>query len=645
VDQRLDTATPTGRSKWRIPKFVAGFIGIVLLIAGLGLAMIPASIIKPVIQREMAKKFGASVQIGAVTRGQFFSYQPDIIVHDLTITQPGWAGKGNLLHAKSISAKIGVFSVFGGYVRPRAIRIDGLNVALVRNASGRSNWNPQGKSNEQQSSSGLPKLNELSISNTTFSLRDDKRGLSISGSVNVPLGKPISIRATGSFLGTPADLTLSADAIARHKSGVPYPFTLLLNSPALHMSATGTMDSILDAAQFDATMTASAPTLKNLDRIIEAGLFGTQPIALRATIRRDTPDWHIRSLSGSIGRSMISGKADVLKRDGRTKVTGAIHASQFDFDDLADDAGRLKAEALTARIGPRIIPNTRINLSKIGKIDIAMSFVADRLISRKDSVFRSLRATASLDHHVLSVTRLVARLDNGQLTGNLRVDHRSGAPKLTTDLRFSGATLNAIIGKPDIVSGQVRGRITLTGQGDTVREALSRANGKVAMVADHGMMKATVANVLGQDLGKTIGQIIGGGKEQVPLRCMIASFRARNGVLTPSPVTIDTGASVGRANGRIVLNGESVALTLVGVTKDGSGLRIVDPIRIAGTMSAPQISVAGFNSHTKPTAGSALKILGRSIGSALGINKKVPPPPRMAPAPVNCAALTAEALR
>ncbi len=585
------------------------------------------------------------MQIGDVSRGQFFSYEPDITVHDLTIVQPDWVGKGNLLDAKSISAKVAVTSVFGGYVRPRAIRIDGLNVALVRDASGRRNWNPQQKNNEQQSSSGLPKLNELSISNTTFSLRDDKRDLSISGPVNVSQGKPISIKGTGSFLGTPAELKITADAITQHKSGVPYPFTLSLTSPALRMAVTGTMDSILDAAQFDARMTASAPTLKNLDRIIEAGLFGTQPISLRATIRRDAPDWHIRSLSGSIGRSIISGKADVLKRNGRTKVTGSIRASQFDFDDLSDNAGRAKAVALTARIGPRIIPNTRINLSKIGKTDIRMSFVADRLISRKDSVFRSLRATASLDHRILSITDLVARLDNGQLTGNMRVDHRSGAPKLTTDLRFSGATLNAIIGKPDIVSGQVRGRIALTGYGDTIREAFSRGNGKAVMVADHGMMKATVANVLGQDLGNTIGQLIGGGKEQVPMRCMIASFKARNGVLVPAPVIVDTGASVGRANGRIVLNGESVALTLAGVAKDGSGLRIVDPIRISGTMSSPQISVAGFSSKTKPTMGSALKVLGRSIGSALGINKKVPPPPPIAPASANCAALIAEALR
>ncbi len=641
----METQPDVRKSTWHVLKIgVAGIVAIAL-IAGLGLAMVPASIIKPVIERELARKYGASVSIGAVTRGQFFSYQPDIIVHDISLSQPQWVGPGNFLKAKSISAKIGVVSVFSGYVRPRAIRIDGLSVDLVRDASGRSNWAPEKKSSQQQSSSGLPRLTELFITNTTYSLRDEKRGLVLSGIIDVAKDMPISIKGTGTFLGTPATLVASGDAVSKQKSGVPYPFKLSLVSPALNLSASGKMDSILDFAQFDASMTASAPTLKNLDRVIEAGLFGTQPIALRATVRREAPDWHIRQLSGSIGRSSINGKADVLKRNGRTKVTGAIRASQFDFDDLSDDAGRAKAAALTARIGPRIIPNTRINLSKIGKTDIVMTFTADRLLSRKDSVFRSLRATASLDHKVLSISNMVAKLDNGQLTGNMRVDHRSGAPKLTTNLRFSGATLNVIIGKPDIVSGQVRGRIVLSGQGDTIREALSNANGKAAMVADRGMMKATVANVLGQDLSKSIGQVISSPNEQVPLRCMIASFRARNGVLTPSPVVIDTGASVGRATGRIVMDGETVALTVSGATKQGSGLRIVDPIRIGGTMSSPQISVAGFSSNTKPTVGGALKILGRSLGSALGINKKVPPPSRIVPVSVNCSALRGEALQ
>ncbi|WP_457824374.1 hypothetical protein, partial [Staphylococcus aureus] len=84
-----------------------------------------------------------------------------------------------------------------------------------------------------------------------------------------------------------------------------------------------------------------------------------------------------------------------------------------------------------------------------------------------------------------------------------------GRPKLSVDLRLIGLTLDTMIGKPDMVSGRVRGHIVLVGQGDTVREALSRANGKAAMVATEGEVRRMVADVLGQNLSGAVVHAIG----------------------------------------------------------------------------------------------------------------------------------------
>ena len=94
-----------------------------------------------------------------------------------------------------------------------------------------------------------------------------------------------------------------------------------------------------------------------------------------------------------------------------------------------------------------------------------------------------LSGTLTLDHRVLTVSNVVATLAQGRIAGKLRVDHRAGRPRLSIDLRLAGLTLDSMIGNPDMVSGRVRGHVALTGEGDTVREALSRANGKAAIVA------------------------------------------------------------------------------------------------------------------------------------------------------------------
>ncbi|MDB5702870.1 MAG: AsmA family protein [Sphingomonadales bacterium] len=533
-------------------------------------------------------------------------------------------------------------ALIGGRFRPDSLHIDGLDVALVRNAAGRANWAPD-KDKPSDIKSPRPNLSNLTITRSRYSLRDEKRGLILAGPVQVDRASGLQVSGEGSFLGTPAHMEARGGSVAGVDPSAPYPLSVTLASPALHLAAKAVMDGVLNTPHFTATVSAQAPTLKNLDRVIEAGLFGSQPIDLNGTVRHDDRDWYIDRIGGSMGRSHFAGHATVLKRDGRTKIDATVRASQFDFDDLSDTQGLRDAAALTARVGERVMPTTRINLSKIGKTDGVLRFSADRLLFKSPSVFRSLAGTVTLDNRRVTVTDFVARLAEGALTGNATIDHRSGAPKLTLDLRFSGATLQTIVGKPDDVSGTVRGRIMVSGTGDTVREAMSRANGRVAMVASAGEVKATVADVLGQDLGRAIGQQLHDRQARVPLRCLVASFRASNGVLIPAPLAIDTGVSVGQGAGRIVMDGETVALTLGGSSKNPSALKIVDPIHVSGTLSSPSISVAGLGGSDEPASKGALRVLGRSIKSALGIGRREVPV--AAPAALNCAAMIGAALR
>jgi uncharacterized protein involved in outer membrane biogenesis len=626
---------------WRVARVIGGGVAGVALVAVLGIGAFPVNSARGFIEGRLSSAVHAPVHIGSITRDSWFSFSPTIALRDVHVAQPDWVGPGDSVQLASAEVRVPVLALLTGGFHPQRVHVDGLNVALVRNAAGRANWDPgKGQSSGHES---RPSLSELTITNARFSLRDDKRGLIVAGPVQVD-AKGLRVSADGSFRAKPAHLKAQGGAIAGIDPVAPYPFTLALTSPALRLSAKGTMDGVLNTKHFQASLSTQAPTLQNVDFIIEAGLFGSQPVDLHGTVRHDERDWYVDSLAGSIGRSRFVGRATVLKRDGRTKIDATIHASQFDFDDLSDAEGRVDAARLKARVGPRVMPTTRINLAKIGKTDGVLRFSADHLLFASESVFQSLSGTLTLDHRKVTVSNVIARLKAGSLTGNVIVDHQSGMPKLAVDMRFTGATLEAIVGKPDDVSGVVRGRILLSGTGDTVREAMGRANGRIAMVATAGEVKATVADVLGQDLGRAIGQQFRDKQARVPLRCLVADFRASNGVLVPNPLAIDTGASVGRGAGRIVMNGETVALTLRGASKNPSMLKIVDPIRIGGTLTSPSISVAGIGNGGESKSKGALRLFGRSIRSALGIGgtREVPD---AAPAALDCAGMVGAALR
>lgn len=635
---------PGSQRAWR---WIAGAGGALALLAGLavlGIGAFPVGRFKERVAAEISDQVGAPVTIGAIERRPWFSFNPEVAVRGLRIRQPAWAGSGDLLRVDAARVRVPVLDLLrGGKFAPDSIRVSGLEANLIRAKDGRNNWSRNGP--DKQGRGGRTGLSDLIVENSRFTYRDDKRELVLAGTIAASGASGLVVDAAGTFKGTPATLTARGAPIVGVDPAAAWPFSATLTAPILKLTAKGNMAGPLNAGAMTLDMAAQAPTLKHLDTIIEAGLFGTQPIDLTATVRRDGSDWFVEKLAGGVGRSRLTGKASVLKRDGRTRIDAAIHASAFDFDSLADDAGIAAAVALRRQVGPRVIPNTRINLSRMGPTDGVIRFAADRLLFRGDSLFRSLSGTLTLDHRDLRITNIRAGMASGRMTGTLRVDSRQTVPVLSTDLHIDGATLEQIIGEPTQVRGPVRGRVRLTGRGDTIRQALAHADGKAAMVATSGSIRKTVAFVLGQDLSGAVGQALGKGEAMVPLRCLVADFRASNGILTPASMTVDTGVSVGKGSGRMVLDGERIALTLSGQTRGRGVLRITDPIHVGGTFTRPSVTVAGIAATEKPKSKVALKILGRSVKSALGLRKDGPQPPHGPAAPVNCNALVAAALR
>lgn len=632
------TALLLRRARWPVAALATG-----LAILLLGLGAVPVGLFRSTVEQRLSDELDATVRVGAITRDSAFSYAPVVSVRDVRIAQPAWAGAGDFIRIRAASVRIPIFALIFGSFRPGRVTIDGARIALVRDASGRANWQPDGPRRDPPGDH--PTLSDLTVSDTQVVLRDAKRGLVVGGPFSVDAAHGLRWSARGRFLDTPATLDLTGGRIAGVDPVAPYPVAVRLWSPALRLSARGVMAGVLNTRHFTAAVTAQAPTLKNIDRIIEAGLFGSQPVDFAATVRHDGHDWFIDRIAGSMGISRFEGRASVVKQGGRTAIDATVHASQFDFDDLADTTGRALSARRRSAIGPRVIPPTRIDLSKLGKTDGRIVFTIDRLLAQSGTVFRTLRGTLALDHRKATMTNLVATLGRGRMTGTIGIDHRSGLPRLSLDLRLENLTLEALIGKPDTIAGQVRGHIVLAGEGVTVRDALAHASGKAAIVATQGSVKRLVADVLGQNLSGAIGHAISGPREQVPLRCLIADFRASRGVLVPHALEIDTGASVGRGSGRISLDGETIDLTLSGASKSRALLRIADPIRVGGTLSSPSVSVAGIGHAEKPNAGTVLKVFGRSLGQALGITRTPPAAGGIPPPTFDCATAVASALR
>lgn len=594
----------------------------VVLVLLLVLATFPFGWLKPNLERDWSRRIGRPVSIGEVRRRSAFSFTPTVIVRDVRVPQPAWAGKGELAVLRSGAIRFNVFSALIGRFRPKSIELDGLRLALVRDAKGRENW----RTGEGSGNAGLA-LDTLVLKDAEASYRDALIGRQARLTLAADRVHGVTARGVGTIQGH--RVTIAAHGPPVTDASARWPFEARVEGDAVGMTIRGVMAHPLDTAHMTTEMTAHAADLKLIDAIIEAGLFGTQPVRLAAHVVHDGASWVVSDLHGTVGRSDLTGHITTRLVGGRTKLDGAVTFGRLDFDDLASDAGLARQHQVTAQIGRKLVPATRINLAHVGPADGVITVVARRLISNEPSALAAIRGTLTLDHRRLTLDPFTLDLTRGRVTGRIVVDQRAGAPlpRVTIALDLAGTNLTTLAGGGGDVTGSVTGRLRLTGRGSTFREVVGNADGRIGVIARDGVLPAKIASELGFDLGRTLTT---GDDKQAGLRCAAIGLAMRQGTGTLDPMVIDTTRAQSRGAGTIRFPQEALAIRLTGAPKQKSVLRLPAAILVGGTIKQPQVDLQ----KGAKSVGNILKAIGQSIAGDQ--------PPRATDA--DCDALAAQAL-
>ncbi len=135
-----------------------------------------------------------------------------------------------------------------GSARPDRLQVDGLDIALIRDKNGRSNWNDDDRDDDTNDRG--PVLTDLDVTNSHFSFTDHKRDLSLDGPISVSLKDGLRAEGSGTFLQSKATMLFTGGAIAGIDPEADYPFTVSLQSPALELTAKGNMQGVFEHRPF-----------------------------------------------------------------------------------------------------------------------------------------------------------------------------------------------------------------------------------------------------------------------------------------------------------------------------------------------------------------------------------------------------------
>ena len=299
----------------------------------------------------LSQMVGRKVSIGSARRTDFLSFTPSVELSDVRIAQPEWADGEDFARIHHLTVRFRVWALLLGRFQPESVIADGLVLRLHRYADGRENWVDR----KHRPLIG-PVLHLLTVRDSRIELRNDNRQVLLAASIAVDPQRGLSVLGDGTHRNQPVHVEVRGPPVTAAAIGKPYPTTVSIRSAILTFEATGHLDQPLDLDHYDARIRTSGRNLLHLDDIIQAGLFETQPFRLTADIRHQAPDWIIRSLRGTVGRSLLSASGTVRAVPGHTSVALRVDADRLDFDDLASDKQRAEARKRIARLGQEFYP-------------------------------------------------------------------------------------------------------------------------------------------------------------------------------------------------------------------------------------------------------------------------------------------------
>jgi AsmA protein len=136
--------------------------------------------------------------------------------------------------------------------------------------------------------------------------------------------------------------------------------------------------------------------------------------------------------------------------------------------------------------------------------------------------------------------------------------------------------------------GDLNGLVELSGTGDSVGKLLGSANGKIGVFMDGGKISRFMMELVALDVWDAV-RVKLKGDEEVEIRCAIADFGVKGGMMQTNAFVFDTAVVNVGGSGTVNLKTEEMDLTLRPQPKDRSLASLKSPLYIRGTFSQPDI--------------------------------------------------------
>ncbi len=300
------------------------------------------------------------------------------------------------------------------------VQVDNPQFALLRDSTGRANWNFSDNASNDPEAFSLPPINRLVVNAGVVTLADAKNHMTFDGTFSSHEevdGKRTDIfvlDGKGILRGAPLTASVRGGPLVYVDPDKPYALNVDVHHGATHVVADGALARPFDLGRFTAATRLSGPTLADL-YFLTLALPNTSPYHLSATFIRDGHFYRLAKMGGTVGKSDLGGEMSVDTSSGRPFLKANLESKSLAFSDIGPLIGSTPQGA-SARVNTagggtttvvsntRVLPDTPLRVERVRGMDAVVDYRADTIRSQ-DFPLRQLLLHLSLDHGVLRLDR------------------------------------------------------------------------------------------------------------------------------------------------------------------------------------------------------------------------------------------------
>jgi uncharacterized protein involved in outer membrane biogenesis len=314
----------------------------------------------------------------------------------------------------------------------------------------------------------------------------------------------------------------------------------------------------------------------------------TRAYATEGHLLHGVNTWRYEKFSGHVGDSDIAGNLQVDTGGKRPAMKAELVSKLLDFADLGPLIG--------AKPGPvqgHVLPDMPFKTDRWDSVDAEVSLKAGTIRRAKELPLENLVIHLSLRDSVLKLDPLDFGIAGGHLNALISLDGRKDPIQAHAQLRARKILIAELfptieLNKSSI--GQINGELDLTGQGSSVGRMLASSDGKLGLVVAGGEISKLMLEKIGLHLWEILELKLSGDK-LVKLRCAVADFDVKGGVMHTDALVFDTEVTTIIGTGSVDLAQEKLDLTLNPKTKNTSPVALRSPIYVRGSFANPEVEV------------------------------------------------------